>query len=180
MHFTLLQASPPTDTMQWLPLAALVIGVLYIFVLRPMGRKKTKDPMEEESALKTLAQQRHVEREMQHLLVELSEMSRKMTAQIDTRATKLELLIEEADAKIEQLRALSAAAGPSARERFRIDRDPDDAAPVLVPADRNRSTDPRHEEIYSLADQGRSPAEIADGLHRPRGEIELILALRGK
>ncbi len=39
--------------------------------------------------------------------------------------------------------------------------------------------DPRHAEIYVLADQGRSSREIAHQLRRPDGEVELILALRG-
>ena len=59
----------------------------------------------------------------------------------------------------------------------------------IVPADppepgaetrRVPSTDPRHAEVYALADEGRSPAEIAARLDRPNGEIELILALRPK
>jgi hypothetical protein len=32
--------------------------------------------------------------------------------------------------------------------------------------------------VYALADQGRSPREIAAQLGRPDGEIELILGLR--
>jgi hypothetical protein len=38
--------------------------------------------------------------------------------------------------------------------------------------------DSRYAEIYALADQGRSPRDIATHLGRPSGEIELILALR--
>ncbi len=40
--------------------------------------------------------------------------------------------------------------------------------------------DPRHAEVYMLADQGRSSRQIAQQLQRPEGEVELILALRGK
>jgi hypothetical protein len=32
--------------------------------------------------------------------------------------------------------------------------------------------------VYALADQGQSAYDIANQLGRPRGEIELILALR--
>jgi DNA-binding NarL/FixJ family response regulator len=39
--------------------------------------------------------------------------------------------------------------------------------------------DPRHAQVYDLADEGLSPPEIARQLGRPSGEIELILALRG-
>ena len=43
-----------------------------------------------------------------------------------------------------------------------------------------RAIDPRHAEVYVLADQGHSPHAIAQRLERPYGEIELILALRDK
>jgi hypothetical protein len=49
--------------------------------------------------------------------------------------------------------------------------------PVAPPPPSDR-TDPRHERIYALADQGLSPRDIARELGRPTGEIELILALR--
>lgn len=175
MHVLPLLVTTPDTPTEWLPLAALAFGALYIFVYRPMKKKRKSDPMSDTPARTTLAQHRHVEREMETLLVELSEMSRKMTAQIDSRSTKLQLLIEEADQKIEQLRAAQAAAPRSAIDRYRImDVEPN------PPDDVEASIDPRHAEVYMLADQGRSTAEIADGLRRPRGEIELILALRGK
>jgi hypothetical protein len=177
MHVLPLLVTTPDTPTEWLPLAALAVGALYLFVFRPMKNKRKRDPMDDAPARTTLAQHRHVEREMETLLVELSEMSRKMTAQIDSRSTKLELLIQEADAKIEQLRAMQAAIGRTPADRFRMDvgapspQQPDDVEPAI---------DPRHAEVYALADQGRSSSEIADGLSRPRGEIELILALRGK
>jgi hypothetical protein len=40
--------------------------------------------------------------------------------------------------------------------------------------------DPRHAEVYELADGGQSAQDIARQTGRPRGEIELILALRGR
>ena len=40
--------------------------------------------------------------------------------------------------------------------------------------------DPAYQPIYSLADGGKSPREIAQQLGRQPGEVELILALRGR
>ncbi len=189
MHFPLSQTQPTafSDPAQWVPVLAMAFGALYIFVLRPMkNRKKNTDSLDDLSYRKNMAQQRHVEREMQSLLVELSDMSRKMTAQIDSRTTKLELLLEEADAKLAELRALSENL-PRPSDRYRTDvADMGMGSTNTSSAFRTKSVtaepavDPRHAEVYSLADQGRSAAEIADGLRRPRGEIELILALRGK
>jgi hypothetical protein len=196
MHFTLLQAqtSPYGDPAQWLPTLALAVGAAYLFIFRPMKqRRKKADPMDELPFRKNLAQQRHVEREMQNLLVELSEMSRKMTAQIDSRTTKLEILLEEADAKIQALRTLQDNAPQTPADRFRIEGPSSTTAGGAVVTGGSGgggfrsagttiepSIDPRHAEVYALADQGRTAAEIAEGLRRPRGEIELILALRGK
>jgi hypothetical protein len=42
------------------------------------------------------------------------------------------------------------------------------------------SVDPRYAEVYDLADEGQTPQDIARHTGRPRGEVELILALRGR
>jgi hypothetical protein len=144
-------------------LAMAVLGLAYI-LLRP--KLKKKDPLAKPMPVATLTQQRAVERDMNHVLVELSAMARQISAQLDTRAAKLEVLIQEADQKIAQLRDLSGGSAPH-------------AAPA-APADTETSphVDPRHAEIYQLADEGLVPSQIAQRLDRPDGEIELILALR--
>jgi hypothetical protein len=170
---------------QWLAIGAALFLLVY-FVIRPMGKRK-KDPLD---AMRTpgrsMASQRSVEREMSNLLVELSEMARQVTAQLDTRATKLELLMKEADEKIETLRALQAQSpslpqptlAPTGLRQSLAEREalmqPLDAPPPPP----EPQIDPRHAEIYALADQGRTPVDIASRLGRPSGEIELILALR--
>jgi hypothetical protein len=165
--FLLADAKQP-DSFQWTLIVVLAAATLYVAVIRPFLRKK-KDPLSRSPSQARLAQERSVERQMQNLLVELSEMARQISAQLDTRTAKLELLIREADEKIETLRRAGAAQvelKPSAP----IAPEVEGAAPPLV--------DPRHAEIYALADQGRRPLEIAQELGRPSGEVELILALR--
>jgi hypothetical protein len=144
---------------KWSAIIVAILTILYA-TLRPMFRKK--DPLEKPSGFGSLAQQRAVEREMQNVLVELSEMARQISAQIDTRAAKLEALIREADEKIAAMKTQSANGSPPASSQ----------APP--PPD----LDPRHAQIYALADQGHSTSDIAQRLNRPSGEIELILALR--
>jgi hypothetical protein len=167
----LLADAKQPDSFQWTIIGVLAVATLYVAVVRPMLKKK-KDPLSRSPSSARLAQERSVERQMQNLLVELSEMARQISAQLDTRTAKLELLIREADEKIAALRAMGGA-----REETRTVVQSHDAEPVESTT-RAAIVDPRHAEIYALADQGCAPLEIAQQLGRPSGEVELILALR--
>ena len=178
-HVLLVKTDDPTTYV------AILLGgmvLLYLAVLRPMMRKR-KDPLEQTPARSGLGQQRAVERDMQQLLVEYEQMIRNMTAGLDTRAAKLEVLLKEADEKIASLRALASAAGNgngapnAAGAGAGVDPRPAAVSPPPPPPVQS-GPDPRHAEVYALADQGLNAREIARRLGRPNGEIELILALR--
>jgi hypothetical protein len=160
----------PTSNAVWLMVAVGGATILYA-IFRPSARSK-RDPLTRVPSSARLSQQRNTERQMESLLVELSAMARQISAQLDTRSQKLELLIQEADQKIAALeRARTAAASAATNdphEAWAVSNEP--PAPEVI--------DPRHQEIYTLADQGTEAAEIARQLNRPRGEVELILALR--
>jgi hypothetical protein len=167
MPWFLLQSVPQDK--QWMIYAAGGAAVIYL-LMRMQAKKRGKDPLSDAPVRFPLSQQKSVEREMQNLLVELSEMSRQITAQLDTRSAKLEVLIQEADQRIAELRALTGDDGRSL---------PNLSAPrtSITPAPQD---DPRHAAVYQLADQGMNCQQIAQELGRHSGEIELILALRGK
>jgi hypothetical protein len=150
---------------KWAAIILAILTMLYA-TMRPWFRKK-KDPLERPHKFGSLAQQRSVEREMQNVLVEMSEMARQITGQIDTRAARLEALIRQAD---ERIAALNAAPAEKPAQP--------QAASLSPQAAESPAIDPRHAEVYALADQGRSSKDIAQQLNRPSGEIELILALR--
>ena len=178
MFATLADTAPGqmNDSQLWVIIGVVLFATIYFVVLRPLMRKK-KDPLDRAPAFSSLSRQRDVERQMQNLLVELSEMARQITAQLDTRAQKLELLIQEADQKIAQLkngRANEDATTNDSSQRESFTANGSSSQPVPPP------DDPRHAKIYALADQGRDANEIAADLSRPRGEVELILALRNK
>jgi hypothetical protein len=161
----------PSDSGMWPVYILMAISILYI-VFRPMLRRKT-DPLSKPLNM-GLSQQRGVEREMNNLLVELSQMARQVTGQLDTRSAKLEVLMQQADQRIAELKRLSEPDRPAAGGDG-------NAAPAAdgQPAEPGKSApDPRHAEVYALADAGRSLTEIARQLDRPQGEVELILALR--
>lgn len=166
----LLDASTQPSTNTWILVALAAITIIYVAFVRPMVKTK-KDPLEKKPGQASLAQQRSVERQMQSLLVELSEMSRQISGQLDTRAAKLEILIKEADEKIAAMKPAGAAAPPPATAEFAIPPE----TPSIKPTE---PLDPRHAMVYALADQGRTAHEIANEIGRPSGEVELILALR--
>ncbi len=101
---------PHVDPFQrWTLICAVALTILYL-VMRP--KRKRKDPLAKASSL-SLAGQREVEEQMTELLVELEQMARQMTSQLETRSTKLELLIREADEKIALLQSAGASAPAS-------------------------------------------------------------------
>ena len=160
-------ASGQSPSSQW-PVYGLGVAALLYIILRPMMRKR-KDPLADSAAGLGLARQRSVEREMSNLLVELSDMARQVSAQLDSRSAKLEALIDEADQRLAELRRLTQRPAPPEPR-------PQPGEPACEP--RQAVIDERPADVYGLADEGRSPQEIAHCLDRPQGEVELILALR--
>ena len=177
-----LSESIPTDPhLQWMLIVLAAATILYITVIRPAFKKK--DPLARTPAMSSLSQQRNVDRQMQNLLVELSEMARQISGQLDTRSEKLHMLIEDADqriAKLQQLEQRTSSAAPTAYVPPPLAEPPRWAAnsEIARVAPKSEPADTQHQPVYSLADQGRSATEIAHELSRPRGEVELILALR--
>jgi hypothetical protein len=171
-----------SDQTLWVVVGSVGLIALYL-IMRP---KKKKDPLSSVPSF-SLTRQRDIEEQMSNLLVELSEMARQISAQLDTRAGKLEVLLKEADEKIAELRSARTAANipatipaaPPAAGPPALDV-PAPVVPTAPPPEPQRapSVDPRHAEVYRLSDTGQSAAEIAKSLFRPTGEIELILALR--
>jgi hypothetical protein len=184
MQSILFEIPPPTPATSWTAIAIGVATIVYVAFIRPLTRKKKdKDPLSRAAPEAGLARQRSVEREMGNLLVELSEMSRQMTGQLDTRAAKLEALLREADEKIALLRSLGGGGFGGERPHGVLVEAKlleSDAVPMRAAEESPSVVDPRHAEVYDLADEGQSAQDIARQTGRPRGEIELILALRGR
>lgn len=182
----LLQVSASNDTTQWIVMGAAVFGLAYILLRPRFGRRK--DPLENSAPRFSLAQQRSLERDMNNVVVELAEMARQITGQLDTRAARLEALITEADEKIRRLEQVSGGKTDESSLRRSTGLSDADAPASLgenqsnsAAASPDRTTDTiaqRHAQIYALADQGLDARSIAHKLERPDGEIELILALR--
>jgi len=179
---TVIAAGPTERTYALYALMACAIVLLTISVHRRRREgfgNLPKNPPRKERNDDFVARQA-IKDDMQALLVELQDLSRKINAQIDTRFAKLEAAIADADRRIEALQRLSRAArgepvvdvtiGNEAPGGSPPDPPPASAAPAHPPI--------RHAAVYDLADTGKSPVEIAQALGRTPGEIELILALR--
>lgn len=190
MHCILLEASTPgrDPATTWIAIAVGIMAVVYVTLVKPLrGKKQRQDPLERARVPSGLAQQRAVEGDMSNLLVELSAMARQMTGQLDVRAAKLELLIKDADERIATLRAmgpsanvaLPAGSSPANDATFALEQAVSEAKALRGLVLPEQRIDPRHAQVYDLADDGCPPHEIARQLDRPSGEIELILALRG-
>jgi hypothetical protein len=186
MQQFLLVGSIPDEQTYPILIGLGAVILIYLAVLRPKMRKK-KDPLDQPPARATMAQQRALERDMQTLLVEYEQMIRNMTSQLDTRAAKLELLIKEADEKLAALRAANAGSIPAysaASAESAAVAEPEAAAIAratdLTPTPRRDPTgpDPRHAEVYALADQGLPARDVARRTGIPHGEIELMLNIR--
>lgn len=180
-------ATPTTSQWSETP-ALLLMGLSIVVVLYLTFRKRRKSDPLNSSFRTSLQQQKALERDMQSVVVELSEMTRQMTATLETRAAKLDLLIQEADTKIAQLNAALAVVEtgkprPSTPIDLPAPASPiKPAAPMKAPGLRlvKDDTEDRWAEVYMLADQGLSTAQIAAKLNRPEGEVDLILHIRPK
>ena len=184
MDGILLQVANLDSTTKWLLVVAVALTIFYA-VMRPMRKKK--DPLAYGGQRVGLASQRAVEHDMTNLLVQLSEMARQVTAQLDTRTAKLELLIKDAD---ERLAALKEATkhqpnsngngngNSNGNGNGHPRNDQAESSTSQPPAALPEIIESPHSNVYELADQKLTAQQIAQKLGRPQGEIELILALR--
>lgn len=110
-----------------------------------------------------IREQRQAERDIEELIREMEALSAKIARQIEEGVARLQQATAEADERIARLSGLSGSP-------------PATASPV-VDAERVPS-EPRTRQVYVLADEGLSAAEIAQRTGRHVGEVELILNLR--
>ena len=142
------------------------------------------------------AKEMKTQHQVEHWEVRMHDLARELSAQLDSKMSALEHLIQDAERQITRLDA-------------RLNRKPDAGAEIASAADRpaalpaphittqaaalassktlvnqpaRQSSPPpkerRFDEVYALADAGHTSAAIASRVGSPVGEIELILSLR--
>ncbi len=107
-------------------------------------------------------------RELEEVMADATELSRRLAATLDNKAARLERLIEQADGRLARLESASKPEPRSSVIEHRAPRGDGSSG----------SLDPVTRRIYDLADDGLAPVEIARELDEHVGKIELILALR--
>lgn len=151
-------------------LVPLALGLVAVYLLMSSLRrkqmqqarsKKNSGPRKPEPAQ---SQQLRMRQNIESLLVELQELSRKISAEIDTRFARLETVIRDADRRIATLHRLERQFADKYGEKKN-------------PASDNGNL---HTVVYELTDAGLSPKEVARDLGKTVGEVELILNLRAK
>ena len=89
------------------------------------------------------------------------------------------MLIQDADQRIATLKQMDRPTPSTHPPAHKPLQDWSEPAPSMT---RNipipEPADEQHGPVYALADRGLGAGEIARELNRPRGEVELILALR--
>jgi hypothetical protein len=133
-------------------------------------------------------------REFQRWQVEMHDLARELSGQLDSKLGLLQHLVREADQQAARLEAAierAASLGitptsvmstdeppwPTANQASRLSSA---AASRFDPPTERPTVSRRHAEIYSLADAGHPSAIIASRVGSPIGEVELILSLRDR
>ncbi|MFI4883527.1 MAG: hypothetical protein ACIAQU_13180 [Phycisphaerales bacterium JB064] len=170
---------------QWVLLAAGMVIIIWVLLRLQWKRQRRTFDQSPVAEMRQTLIDRQAEGER---AAEVAEMVRDLAARLETRAARLEALIDQADERIEKLEARVAANGLS--ENMSAARpatpqasngqptDPWDDQPQPAAPARGDASDPLHQEVYDLADNGHTPLAIARRLDQQVGTIELILALR--
>ncbi len=162
------ETEPRSD---WLP-SVLLAAAVVLLVMVVLGKSRRKAIARSREIVATpqerLAELRHrAEHDagIEARVAEAADQIRELTALLDTRIQTLDVLIQQADERIERMQP-SAAQQPAA------------PANGAARAHETTTADGQKRAIYELADQGLTPAEIASRLDQHAGKVELILALR--
>jgi hypothetical protein len=141
----------------WFPWVLVGIGVVLLTVVIVVATASRRRDVQREAAERAKSAAEIAD--LKNQLVEVKRLAAAVADDLDRRAEKLERLIAEADGVLDR---------PPTPTPRRLGQ-PADSPPV----------DDLAQRIFMLADQGKSPVQIAQALRQPVGNVELMLALRG-
>jgi hypothetical protein len=179
----------PAKVLLWVGAVAILAVFLMTRIWRSVARSKAHEKLSVQDRVKGQFKDRDVYyNQMSELMAALADLSRQINGQIDTRLAKLEILLRQADEKIDALNQQKKQ-GTDKKQPSPL-RQPgkdikDIAAQFHQSASPEKQTNgenlsPQARQILEMFNQGISKIDIAQKLDRPVGEIELILSLAGK
>jgi len=129
-----------------------------------------------------------LQKALTELVNELHTLSRDVTLDMEQKLSELKELLQLADTKLEELSAKETGGhnADGAPHEWSVDNDGGarlyDHEPQIVPSDADAvpSSSNRYQQIYDMADEGLPIDDIARSMEMGKGEIQLILSLRGK
>lgn len=165
-------------------LAAGIVLVMFYLISRSRKRGKQPPPtrLSVQETLEKQKQTRALGGDLEQVMVEIEQMSRRVGSQLDAQAARLEALIAEADRRIAKLKSSETSASIPTRATSGSaghDHQADHVAPpAQVSVEKSLPADPLSRQVYALADRGMKAEAIAQELQEHIGKVELILALR--
>jgi len=145
----------------------LIVVALFVAVVLPRLRRRKDGPQETLGSFG--ASSGGTREELERLLTEIQDLSREQIARLDTKIRMLNQLLLECDQKKRDLEDLIAKASGL----------PEPPAPGLLPPAPARPANPLHAQVYTLKDSGKELLDICAATGLEKGEVELILGLRG-
>ncbi|MEX0741417.1 MAG: hypothetical protein WD079_01385 [Phycisphaeraceae bacterium] len=164
-------------------MAAGVAMIIMLLVINTRGklRRRGSATLNPHEKVERIKQTHGMKNDMRNMMVELEELTRRFSAQLDAKAVRLERLIDEADERLAQLEAMGSGrrtdAAPQPPEEGNRPAPPEAAESPTEP-EPEEPLDPLSRNVYDLADAGHEPIAIARKLREQVGKVELILALR--
>jgi len=192
-HATWRPAITLGTTMEQLANLALPAGVVMItlfLILRLVKRRKQSagQPITTREHIERAKQARGVRGDLEQIMVEVEQVAKRLSAQLDAKAMRLEQMIAQADERIAELKDVQGESENTPRQSDRLEE--------IAKAQQDTSTDlfrhpggsdkvggssaddPLAKSVFELAAAGNSAEQIASSLGEHVGKVELILALR--
>jgi len=186
-------ASGGFDALAPVIVVLLVVGAALLFVMYTRAKIERRT-IERGTARQRIDRVKSVvasEDEFASEAAEMVEVTRRLAAQLDTKAARLEQLMERAEAVIHALERVVVPASPAPAANglpaIAASEPPSPAcivdhaaveAQAREPSIESRSVESLAAEIVGLAEEGLSAVQIAQRLEEATGKVELILALR--
>lgn len=153
-------------------LLAVILAVCALLLVAQRRRARDREPSTSgyvRELRSQLREQGEHHRQTAELAIDLEDIARRITAEVDTRFMKLETVIRHADERIEQLEELLRSDGGNSTREWIVD----DQSAHPDTGERSDS----QAKVIALIDAGLSGSEIARRLKLPSAEVELMLSM---